>query len=313
MIFPFQIPLVQLQPNRVDYKIYFLNTRKESIVPFDLNKKMTSEFEKALLAINCMTYDEKMEYARLLRINHELLEGHDANTCAFCIGSYPGTDVCSLCFTMYEPKTLRRSEKCTECGINLKLCSSCQFTSHDGKSCPSWRCVGCLSRMDKVVCCSVCNKDFKNPASKREPHSMGYSYKELMTIATKIKQDHEFSSLHNTFECEFCFGTYSDQEICIGCFKSIVYNNLALYEEPTDYSIMFQCIGCNTYHYYCKTCEQSLTCKKCVDMTDRHVIGKYYCRHCLNDMPPEPICKCHDVSFNNPFSAGMTKPCKRVK
>ena len=275
---------------------------------------MASEFEKALVAINSMSYDEKMKYAKELRENHENIIGHHAESCAFCkpISEYAShVHVCDMCFKRmpHYYANIYGGFPCEECNNVFRVCGDCISLTHcpecgDYSSCNDSYCRTCLSSvLPKFLKvsegCEECRRDnvYFNTMLYTHPK---FTYDELMQLGEALKKDHKISKSHIVKDCIWCYGSNPNQKICSYCSWPLISNSVD--EDGTE----FNCYTCKEKFIVCDDCYAEFACDVCT----KHYY-KRYCKKCLISMPSDLYCDLHDVIIDNPFGhEGMTKACR---
>ena len=271
---------------------------------------MVSEFEKALMAINGMSYDEKMKFAKKLRKNHENMAEHFAYHCVFCQVQHEKHDVCELCFERFADPTSRDGGGIVSCEKegcvnNSFMCYECDWfhKNEKGEDCLNFYCRQCLSRMPEEVYCEDCEQTYYNKfAGTMSYIHPKFTYDEIMQLGKALKKGHKNNKSHIVNECIWCCGYKSNQLACSYCYEPLDAR-LIDYRDYTDE--VFNCDECLNLTSCCLKCRALFHCKKCrLDSTER------YCSACLVDMPLEIYCEKHDISFSNPFGTITTKPCR---
>ena len=270
---------------------------------------MASEFEKALLAINSMSYDEKMKYAKELRENHENMAEHRAESCAFCkpicnITAY----VCHMCFKrMPHYQDNYGGSACRECNNVFHVCVDC--IRHTNCSdcidygCRDLYCRNCLSSVVPKFLkvseeCDGYDNIYFNTMLYIHPK---FTYDELMQLGETLRKDHKISKSHIVKNCIWCYGSNPNQKICNHCSSPLISTSV----DKDEDGIEFNCSTCKEKFMVCYDCNLHYTCDICTEHYKR------YCKKCLISMPSDIYCDLHDVIVDNPFGhEGMTKACK---
>ena len=276
---------------------------------------MASEFEKALLAINSMSYDEKMKYAKELRENHENIIGqHRAKDCVFCKPIFSAETVCDLCFRRVSGGYNKYNMlTCHGCDSLFDMCDECREQ--------------CVRRNDGTMCCYDevgCNTEYcRDCLVKWIPRTIRgddycygrtniyygieeythpkFTYDEIMQLGKALEQGHEMYDFHIVKDCVWCCGSNPDQKICDYCFKSML--STTLYHDEIDIEI--NCFNCKEKFLMCEFCVYAYGCEECEELYKR------YCQKCSISMPSELYCDLHECVIDNPFGhESMTKPCK---
>tara|TARA_R110002049_G_scaffold28977_3_gene98676 strand:- start:20311 stop:21132 length:822 start_codon:yes stop_codon:yes gene_type:complete len=273
---------------------------------------MASEFEKALKAIEYMSYEEKMEFAKELRENHENMAGHFAVCCVFCQAQGEEHEVCDICFKRFD--TSYPNEGCEYqcqkrgCDVIAVVCEDCEYYHKDkkGEFCSEFYCHLCLSHMPKEIYCDDCEQTYYNKfAGSMTYIHPKFTYDEILQLGKALKKDHKNHEYHIVNECIWCCGNKSGQLACCYCYDPLDAR-LMDYSMEINIEEIFDCDECLNLTSCCSKCKELFRCKKC-----EWGLTGHRCSACLIDMPEEIYCEKHDTTFSNPFSVSMTKACKK--
>tara|TARA_R110002049_G_scaffold28977_3_gene98673 strand:- start:17736 stop:18560 length:825 start_codon:yes stop_codon:yes gene_type:complete len=257
---------------------------------------MASEFEKALVAIDTMSYEEKMEFARELKENHQFMAGHDPGTCVFCTGTHNVEYICNWCYEMFDMDDWANQFKCFKCKTYVFVCSDCtaNIPTHDKSECKGQLCYNCNIIGEDIIECKKCDFAYENPYKNdyhKEEHA--FTLKEIMVLGKLLKENHTDNIQHRPQYCLFCKGCNTNKnEICDICFKIV---STYIDDDRRPYN-NFLCFNCQEYAVYCEDCESDawLTCEHC------SMNGEYdysYCFACLREMDPEVTCEKHNEIY----------------
>tara|TARA_R110002049_G_scaffold28977_3_gene98675 strand:- start:19432 stop:20250 length:819 start_codon:yes stop_codon:yes gene_type:complete len=271
---------------------------------------MASEFEQALLTIEYMSYEEKMEFARELKENHENIEGHLAHECVFCKPLYDMDMVCDLCLRRESSRDyIYGMDNCGVCDVPFHSCYKCNdrkicTVCHDDVGCNTPYCRNCLAtwcvrwiQTDENDCKGYDNI-YYDTATYKHPK---FTYDELMQLGEALRKDHTKHDFHIVKDCIWCCGSNPDQKICDYCFSPLL--STSMYRDEAEYQL--DCFTCKEKFMVCYGCCGEYECDDCDEKCKR------YCQKCLISMPLDIYCEKHDDVFTNPFwHECMTKACK---
>ena len=262
---------------------------------------MDSEFEKALVAIDSMSYGERMDFAWELYQDH-VITGHDAQTCVFCVGMVEIRGVCDSCHTRFvSDDNIAEIYSCYNgCNKIVMHCCRCINEHQEDGKCDGKLCKNCVMMhgVDNIACgdCQHYYDFHKEKYSKCDYNS--YSYEEMMILAKKLKFMHEHNPTHIVQQCPFCDNPYAKQPVCSYCFQP----------DPTtieNHHSYAECLECKTPITICNDCACIHGCQYCY-LT--YELSQIYCVVCYKAMSETLQCECKK-HYNNIYGR-VIKACK---